>query len=176
MPNLAISSQTADQIQLFIYILLGVVCALIVLCAILLMKIIKLEGKYSAFMKGSDGATLEDSILSRFKEIDKMKKEEKLTSDKLDIACETLVGAFQKMGLVKYDAFDEMGGKLSYSLCLLNDKDNGFLITSIYTRDGCNSFIKEIIRGESYVILSEEERKALAYAKRGDDFSDPDKK
>ena len=164
------------QSQLAVYILLGVVVVFIVTTIILLVKTIKLEKKYNAFMKGSDGETLEDTILTRFKEIDRMKKEEKLTSDKLDIACETLVGAYQKMGLVKYDAFEEQGGKLSFSLCLLNDKDNGFLMTSIYTRDGCNSFIKEIIRGESYVILSDEERKALAYAKKGDDYSDPDKK
>ena len=74
--------------------------------------------------------------------------------------------SFQKIGLVKYDAFKEMGGKLSFSLCLLDNNDNGFLITSMHsTREGCYTYAKEIIKGESYVVLAEEERKALEQAK-----------
>ena len=58
-----------------------------------------------------------------------------------------------------------MGGKLSFSLCLLDDNDNGFLITSMHTREGCYTYSKEIIKGESYVILAEEEKHALEMAK-----------
>lgn len=158
--------------MVIIYIAGGLTIALITLVIVLLVKTIKLEKKYAAFMKGSDGETLEDSIFNRFKELDKVKKEERLTAEKLDVTCETLINAFQKMGMVKYDAFSEQGGKLSYSLCLLNDKDNGFIVTSIHSREGCNSYIKEIIRGESYVILSTEERKALESAQKGTNFSD----
>lgn len=167
--NIATQSTNTDVIM---YVLIGLVVALIAIVVVLLVKTIKLEKKYATFMKGSDGADLEASIFSRFKEIDRLKKEEHLTSEKLDMTCETLINAFQKMGMVKYDAFSEMGGKLSYSLCLLNDKDNGFVITSIHSREGCHSYIKEIIRGESYVILSTEERKALESAQKGTNFTE----
>ncbi len=145
---------------------------LLVVTIILLVMVIGLRKKYRQFMTGSDGKTLESTILKRFSEIDKLKKETKLTAEKLDVTCDTLVNAFQKVGIVKYDAFSEMGGKLSYSLCLLDDKDNGFIISSIHSREGCHSYIKEIIRGESYVIMSEEEREALQSAQKGTNFKE----
>lgn len=167
------STMTMEQmLMMAVCILAGIVIIFMGLTIFLLVKTIILNKKYKAFMKGSDGAELESTILNRFKEIDVLKKEEKMTAEKLDVTCETLIGAFQKIGIIKYDAFSEMGGKLSYSLCLLNDLDNGFIITSIRSRDGSNSYIKEIIRGESYVILSKEERKALEAAQRGLTFKE----
>ncbi len=145
---------------------------LLIVTIILLVMVISLRKKYRLFMTGSDGKTLESTILKRFTEIDKLKKETKLTAEKLDVTCDTLINAFQKVGIVKYDAFSEMGGKLSYSLCLLDDKDNGFIISSIHSREGCHSYIKEIIRGESYVIMSEEEREALHSAQKGTNFKE----
>jgi len=159
-------------ILITIFVLVVVVIAFVALSIVLLCKVIDLKKKYEAFMKGADGATLESSMLTKYKEIEKIKKENKLNAEKLDVTCETLINAFQKMGLVKYDAFSEMGGKLSYSLCLLDDKDNGFIITSIHSRESCNSYIKEIIRGKSYVIMSTEERQALEAAQRGTKYAD----
>ena len=63
------------------------------------------------------------------------------------------------------DAFKEMGGKLSFSLCLLDDENNGFILTSMHTREGCYTYVKEIIKGESFVVLAAEERRALEEAK-----------
>ena len=63
--------------------------------------------------------------------------------------------------MVKYDAFQEMGGKLSFSLCLLNEKDDGFIINAMHSREGCYTYIKEIIAGKCVIILSEEEKEAL---------------
>ena len=74
---------------------------------------------------------------------------------------------YQKTGLVKYDAFREMSGKLSYSLALLDKENNGILINSMYSREGCYSYVKEIIKGESYINLSEEEAEALKLAVNG---------
>ena len=65
------------------------------------------------------------------------------------------------MGLEKYDAFNEMGGKLSFSVCLLDNRDNGFILNAMHTREGCYTYIKEIIDGNSIVVLSAEEQKAL---------------
>lgn len=157
---------SGDQI-LFIVMLASAVLtvALLTTTIILLVKVGSLTKKYKAFMKGSDGHTLESTILTRFKEIDILKEESKYTSEKLNIACETLITAYQKIGIIKYDAFKEMGGKLSFSLCLLDDENNGFVLTSMHTREGCYTYVKEIIKGESFVILSTEERKALEEAK-----------
>lgn len=141
------------------------VFVLAVLLVIALVKINKLNVKYAAFMKGANGKDLESSILSKFKDIDKMKADIDYMSRKLNIACETLLTSYQKMSIIKYDAFKEMGGKLSFSLAMLDDKNNGYILTSVHTRDGCYTYVKEIIKGESFVVLADEERKALEDAK-----------
>ncbi|MBO5177689.1 MAG: DUF4446 family protein [Lachnospiraceae bacterium] len=160
--------QTLSQEQIILIAVLALAILSVILLTstiILLVKVRSLTKKYNAFMKGSDGHTLESTILTRFREIDILKEESKYTSEKLNIACETLITAYQKIGIIKYDAFKEMGGKLSFSLCMLDDENNGFVLTSMHTREGCYTYIKEIIKGESFVILSVEERKALEEAK-----------
>ncbi len=161
-----------NLLKIAVFVLGAVLAVFLILTLVLLAKVVGLKKRYTAFMKGADGTSLESSVLSKYKELDKVKKETKLNAEKLDVTCETLINAFQKMGIVKYDAFAEMGGKLSYSLCMLDDKDNGFIITSIHSREGCNSYIKEIIRGKSYVIMSTEERQALEAAQKGTKYSD----
>ena len=71
---------------------------------------------------------------------------------------------FQKVGLVKYDAFQEMGGKLSFSLALLNETNDGFIINAMHSREGCYTYIKEIIDGNSVITLADEEKEALDMA------------
>ena len=68
------------------------------------------------------------------------------------------------MGIVKYDAFNQMGGQLSFSLCLLDEKNNGFLMNSVHSAEGCYSYTKEIIGGKSKLELGEEEKQALEEA------------
>lgn len=138
---------------------------LAVLLIISLIKIRKLNKKYGAFMKGANGKDLESAVLTRFSEMDKMKTDIEFIFGKLNIACDMLLTAYQKMSIVKYDAFKEMGGKLSFSMALLDDKNSGCILTSVHTREGCYTYVKEIIKGESFVVLSEEERKALDEAK-----------
>lgn len=150
-----------NTLMIMLAVLAAITLILLVITIILVVKVASLTRKYRNFMKGSDGTTLEDTIFTRFKEIDLLKSEAKYISEKLTIACDTLLTAYQKVGIVKYDAFKEMGGKLSFSLCMLDDENNGFVLTSMHTREGCYTYIKEIIKGEAYVILASEERKAL---------------
>ena len=69
------------------------------------------------------------------------------------------------MGLVRYDAFNQMGGQLSYSLALLDENNNGFIINSVHSTEGCYSYSKEIRNGDNNISLSAEESEALAIAK-----------
>lgn len=150
------------------YVLLGVAAfaiILFILVIILFVKTKNLKKKYKSFMSGSDGKNLEEIILSRFSEIDFLKLENKKVRTKLENISETLLTTYQKVGIVKYDAFKEMGGKLSFSLAMLNDNNDGFIINSMHSsREGCYTYIKEILKGESYVVLAEEEKLALEQA------------
>ena len=79
---------------------------------------------------------------------------------------------YQKLGLVKYDAFKEMGGKLSFALVLLDENNNGFLINSVHSSDGCYSYTKRIKDGDSEIALSNEEKVAVERAVNGNTSSD----
>lgn len=139
---------------------------LLILCSILISQNNKLRKKYNKFMTGADGASLETAILQRFQQVDTIKQENSSIMDEIKSINNRLAMTYQRMGIIKYDAFKEMGGKLSFSLCMLDENNNGFIITSMHsTREGCYTYVKEIIKGESFVLLSEEEKEALDEAK-----------
>ena len=75
-----------------------------------------------------------------------------------------LESSYQKLGIVKYDAFNQMGGQLSFSLALLDENNNGFIINSVHSTEGCYSYTKEIKNGVCSISLGEEEAEALAMA------------
>ncbi len=64
---------------------------------------------------------------------------------------------FSKYGVEKYDAFDDVGGKLSFALALLDKSNSGIILNAVHSRDNCFLYLKEIVKGESYVMLSQEE-------------------
>ena len=157
-----------DFFELFsvdtLYVILGMAVVMAVMLVFLIInsvKIKKMKLTYTSFMSGKDGKSLEEVILKRFKEVDELKKEDAAKKVQLDDVNESLRYAFSKMGMVKYDAFNEMGGKLSFALALLDNRNNGFLINAMHSREGCYTYVKEIIKGESYINLGEEEKKAL---------------
>ncbi len=125
-------------------------------------KLKKLERKYSKFMQGKEAESLEDEIIGLFHDNRMIRSEnEKNRKDIIDIN-RRLNNSFQKVGLEKYDAFSQGGGKLSFALCMLDEKDNGFLLNSVHNSDGMNySYSKEINAGVADVELSKDERRAL---------------
>lgn len=149
------------------YLLLGVLGFAILLLIFILINMIqmhKLKKKYKMFMDGKNAKTLEESIMNRMDQIDYLISSNKKNEDDIESIHKNLKGTFQKVGLVKYDAFQEMGGKLSFSLALLNQINDGFIINAMHSREGCYTYIKEIIDGNSIIALAEEEKEALDMA------------
>lgn len=134
---------------------------MLITAIVLIVKVSKLKKRYKTFMDGEDGKSLEKMLLEKIGEIDSLKvSDEKNKSDIAKIN-ETLLLTLKKVGIVKYDAFNEMGGKLSFAVALLNEKNDGFIINAMHSREGCYTYIKEVIKGESYIVLGEEEKQAL---------------
>ena len=160
--------------MMYIYIILGVVAALfiatIVLLVIVLVKQSKLTKKYNAFIKGTDAKSMEDAILKRFKEIDRLLAADAKKGVEIKELGDNLQIAVQKVGIVKYDAFKEMGGKLSFALAMLDKNNTGFVINAMHSREGCYTYIKEVIKGEAFIALGDEEKKAVNMAINMDNF------
>lgn len=124
----------------------------------------RLKSSYASFMRGKDGKNLEESIFEKFDELDEIAQVSLKNRQDIKKIREDILGDFQKVGILRYDAFNEMGGNLSFALTLLDGSNSGFILNSMHSREGCYNYIKEIVKGESYIELSEEEAESLERA------------
>ena len=150
------------------YIIIGLVVCTIILLILYIVNIVQisqLKKRYKIFMSGKDAKNLENVLVERLDQVDALSKANAENEKQIQQLVQNMKFAFQKVGLVKYDAFHEMGGKLSFSLALLNEKDDGFVMNAVHSREGCYTYVKEIIAGNPIVILAEEEKEALEMAK-----------
>lgn len=144
----------------------GVIFIMLIMLIVTMAKNASLRKKYRIFMDGENGKNLEKSILDKFAAIDTLENNVDEIYASIKAINGQLVTAYQKIGLVKYDAFKEIGGKLSFVLVLLTAENNGFILNSMHsTKEGCYTYSKEVVNGEAFVILSEEEQQALEEAK-----------
>ena len=150
---------------LIVVFLMLIVIVLIILIMKLQLQVTRLDRKYRMFMRGSDGQSLEKMIQRKLNQIDKMQDTGEEHGKLLNQIKGIQDGTMNKYGIVKYDAFDDVGGKLSFALAMLDKNDTGLVLNAVHSRDNCFLYIKEIVKGESYIMLSEEEIDALREAK-----------
>ncbi len=150
------------------YIIIGLAAVTILLFILYIVNIVqmsKMKKNYRIFMEGKDAKTLEETLVKRLDQVDELITANKTNQRNIQQLFNNMKFTFQKVGLVKYDAFNEMGGKLSFSLALLNETDDGFVLNAVHSREGCYTYIKEIVAGNSIIVLAEEEQEALNMAK-----------
>ena len=160
MESKILSTLGIDPGIIFI-VMLVLIIVLFVLYFNVSMNYNRLKNSYNSFMKGKDGKTLEESMKEKFAEVEAILKVTKQNRQDIKDMSKILRRNYQKFGIVKYDAFNEMGGKLSFALAMLDGNNSGWIINAMHSREGCYTYIKEIIKGESYIELAEEEAEAL---------------
>jgi hypothetical protein len=87
-------------------------------------------------------------------------------SEELKRIFRLLGGCYRGMGLVKYNAFEDIGGMQSYSLCLLTQEQNGFILTNLVGRTSTRGYALDVDHGKPSRALSDEEKGALEIAKQ----------
>ena len=147
--------------------LLSVSVILLILIIITFVQISKFKKKYKKFMLGKDGANLEKDIMTLYEDNKFMKLSIDRNRDDIKTLYKKHEKSFQKIGLVKYDAFTEMGGKLIFGLALLDENNSGFIINSVHSSEGCYSYTKRVKDGDSQLALSNEEKVAVERAVNG---------
>ena len=150
------------------YIIIGLSALVVIMFIIQIINMVqigKLKKKYNVFMKGKDAKSLEDTLIKRLNQVDKLIEANAANEQNIKKIFNNMKSTFQKFGLVKYNAFHEMGGKLRFSLALLNETDDGFVMNAVHSREGCYIYIKEIVGGNSIIVLADEEQEALNMAK-----------
>jgi hypothetical protein len=148
------------SLQNIIYIVIGIWLLVLSILTLFVFSFIK---RLTKVAKEADIRKLLDRILVGEKinseDITKLKSEvNRLTDEGM--------GHIQKVGLVRFNPFKEIGGDHSSTLSILDGRDNGVVITVLHTRDRTRVYSKEIKNGKCEFELSEEEKKALLKAHR----------
>ena len=121
------------------------------------MKLTRFLKRYRIFMRGKDAVSLEKAFAQKFLEVDKLMELSKNQALEIGRIKDVLTRTTNKIGIVKYDAFPDVGGKLSFALAMLDESNSGFVLNAIHSREGCYTYVKEIVKGESYIVLGQEE-------------------
>ena len=149
------------------YIIIGLSALVLILMIIVIVCIInmrRLYRRYDYFMRGKDAETLEDVIMDQIEEIRNLKAEDRAAKDSIRTLNRNFRASFQKFGMVKYNAFQGMGGNLSFVFAMLDYTNTGFVLNCIHSREGCYIYMKEVDRGQTDTLLGAEEKEALEQA------------
>jgi hypothetical protein len=163
MQNSILNKLGFDPGILIIVILMAMVFILIYLTSVSI-KMSRFMKKYKLFMRGKDGVSLERAFESNFIEVDRIAEQNKNQSLEIQKLRDQMSRTPVKTGIVKYDAFPDVGGRMSFALAMLDMNNTGFVMNAIHSKEGCYTYIKEIVKGESYIVLGQEEKDALRQA------------
>lgn len=153
-----------------VFILIAVMALVIILIFIETLnrvEIRRVEKRYKKMMKGSMGKSIEEMVLEHTNLVNQSLESVEEIKNAYTQIQSRVTNCIQKYAVVRYRAFDDVGSDLSYSIALLDDKNNGVVITGIYGRNESTTFAKPIENGISKYDLSDEEKQAIRNALNG---------
>lgn len=151
----------ANAIFIILCINLILIILLIFLNILNTIRIKKLKRRYERFMNSENGTDLEqllEKYISISTDISEKNKEIEKHLNRLD---RNFINCIQKFSVIRYNAFDDVGSDLSYSLALLDGNDNGVVISSLFSREFSTTYGKPVVGGKSKYPLSAEEIKVI---------------
>jgi len=152
--------------EYMVYIMLGLIFLVLVLIIIMCVnvaKMKKLKKRFEKFMFKED-INLEELLVQYTKKLNVLLQNEKEMQTSIEHMEKVVKNCVQKVGVVRYQAIQNMGADLSYTVALLDENDDGVVFNGIYGRDGCYTYAKPIKEGKSSYNLSEEEIQAIENA------------
>lgn len=126
-----------------------------------MVKIKKLKKKYENFMRGENDVNLEKLLEKCILMTDEVSEKNKEIEAHLNQLDRRVLNCIQKVSISRFNAFDDVGSDLSYTLALLDGNDNGVVVTSLFSREFSTTYGKPVMGGKSKYPLSAEEIKAI---------------
>ena len=149
----------------FLLVITGFMIVLLIGICLLLEKFSSLNKKYKNFMvKLGNGKNLEEDLETYMYRVNKVEKQNAEIINQVELIDKDLRKCIQKIGIVRYNAFKDVGSDLSFALALLDEQNNGIVLNGIYSRDMSNIYAKPIENGKSNYVVSEEEAQAIQKA------------
>ncbi len=152
--------------NLIILIMMIMVFIIFILTIVNGLKTTKLKKRYEKVINQVSDKKLEEILLDYYKKVERVLKENKEINDKINKVNHNMEQCAQKIGVVRYNAFKDVGSDLSFSIAVLDKNDNGLVINGIYSRENSTVYTKPIEEGKSKYTLSSEEEQSLELAKR----------
>ncbi|MGG7144973.1 DUF4446 family protein [Clostridium nigeriense] len=150
-----------ENIAFILIGLLVIIFLLFILVISLMRSTNKLEKRYARLMRGVKSKNLEDLITSKLDEIDKVMAKSQKAINECEVIKEEIKGCVNKVAIMRYKAFPDVGSDLSFSVAILDSYNDGVLITGIYSRHDSTTYAKPVDKGISRYELSEEESYVL---------------
>ncbi len=149
----------------FLISLIVIIFILVILYIANTIKLSKIRKSYKEFMKKlGNGTNIDEMLREYINKVDTVEQENQNLINNYKQINKNIDGCFQKIGLVRYNAFQDVGSDLSFTLAMLNNENNGIVLNGIYSRETSNIYAKPIKNGESTYKLSEEEKEAIKKA------------
>ena len=137
----------------YIFLILFIMQVVLIVLLVVLYDIYKrLEKSYTVFMKGKNGKDLETSIFRKFSKLDKIAELVKENERHVKKLSKQAKSQYQKSGIVRYDALHEMNGNMSFVLTMLDGENSGWIFNAMHSREGCYTYIKEVIHESDHSI------------------------
>jgi hypothetical protein len=163
-PRIDVDALIQPNLSALVVGLIAVALALAVACLILARRTRKLDSRLRGITRGAEGRSLEAVLDAHLEKVFAMSR------DLDDVAARTAIlevaqpKAFQRVGLVRYNPFEETGGNQSFALALLDAAGDGWILSSLHARTGTRVYAKAIKDGHSDAGLSAEETAAIVQA------------
>ena len=153
------------DIQIILSVLSGVSLFLLILIIILYVKMNNMRKKYALLMQGSEDKNLEDMFIKRLDVINKNVLDLEKLAKKQQYLEHKMQGCVQKVGIIRFNAYNDIAGDLSYAMAVLDEYDNGLVLSGLISRTDMRCYAKAILNNKSAHVLTEEEQIALKVAK-----------
>ena len=158
---------TPDALEIVALAAAGVAVLALLVAVGALLALGRLRRSCALLVRGDDGVGFIDAVNREVAEVDRLRDEVGVAADLVGTLREDLRGAIRHVAVVRYDAFQDMGGRMSYSAALLDDAGDGMVLTAINGRQETRTYAKGIIAGSSENPLSPEETEAIGVAVAG---------
>ena len=146
---------------------IAIIIVLILICFILIMIN---SSKINTLLDYSDDGDIIGALKEYYQKVDDLAATIESKTDAVTLSrlseCESKTSvSIKKLGVIHFDAFDDVKGNLSFSVAMLNDNDDGIILTSLYGHSSCNTYVRDVRNGKTSVKLLKEEMMAFEKAK-----------
>jgi len=153
-----------DNQDAIVLSLMAITLVLLMLSAYLYREVSRLKKNAAVLFSGKKAVDLEEVIMGQIEKSEKIENAILALRDADQRILQQLSYAVQKVGMIRFNPFGEVGGNQSFAVALLDNYNSGVIILSLYSRDGVRIYAKPVKDGKSEYQLSKEEAEALDMA------------